>query len=181
LKSDDPAKPLGSSPKVEIHPEGSNPQHKPGLIALLVFLLGILLVMSLFTGRQVRRVHRRKREDVASTNLQGFRDGGTDNNINFAAPPTGGLQFPSFADPRGTMKRKDSFKRSDSFSRGVHRSDSFDRDVYHSGSFNRRGVQRSDSFDTPGRGTRGVQRSDSFDSPVRVNSFKGKLYEIAFV
>lgn len=182
LKSGDPELLIGSSPKAAAHSEASEP-HKTGLIMLLVFLAASLLVSSLFVGRQVRRVRRRRHEEVASTNLQGFRDGGVDNNINFAESPNKSMLFHAFtdrrgsftesrgafADPRGAgMKRKDSIKRGDDFTRGVQRSDSFDRGVHRRSYFNRRAVQRTDSYDAPGPGK-------------FTHSDKGKLHDIQFV
>jgi hypothetical protein len=65
------------------------PERDAGMVALLVFLAGTFLVISLVVGRQFRR-HFQKREG-ATINLQGFRD------EDMAISPNGSMLFPAFS------------------------------------------------------------------------------------
>ena len=54
------------------------------IVALSVFLAGLIFLVTLIVNRQRRRTRRRRAERMASINLQGFRDGGEDHNDEFA-------------------------------------------------------------------------------------------------
>lgn len=60
-------------------------ERRPGLILWIILLTGVFILISLFTLRQVRRVRQRRKQFARTTNLQGFRDGGTDNNGVFSS------------------------------------------------------------------------------------------------
>lgn len=52
---------------------------------VLVILVSIILLVGLFALRQVRRINRRRMQQMAHINLQGFRDYGEDRNAEVAA------------------------------------------------------------------------------------------------
>ena len=80
----------GDDPPASIEPEMTqkatiSQKDIAAVISLSAFLAGLLVLVALLTKRQLRRIRRRKAEQMASINLQGFRDGGEDHNDEFAA------------------------------------------------------------------------------------------------
>lgn len=170
LKSDDPNP---TSPEVDNNTKADSHMRKAGLIVVLVFVLGILILIGLFTRRKIRRTRKRKQQEVTSTNLQGFRDGGTDSNINFAVSSNRSRPsklISAIVDPRRHMRRKNSFNSTDSLNR-VTRQPISDQEKYRTGSFYRRGNQRSAVFEASNQLV-----LQSSDAPK-----KGKLFDVQFV
>jgi hypothetical protein len=153
-------------------PHGNN----NNLLGVSIFFTGLLALILLCGGRSIRGYRRKRRENILSTNLQGFRDGGTDRNGSFAVRENGtATLFRSTHTsrsgggfvPRLELKRKDSLKQQHS-SRGeggqvvrrnmVSRSDSYSRG-------NGTTLHRSDSYSNHNANSNqraGVVRSESF-------------------
>jgi len=116
-----------SAPKVQVH---SNLSQKDGtgIITLAVFLAALLLLLTLFVRRQLRRMRRKRLErleQVANINLQGFRDGGQDQNDEFAIElPRRGAGFGNYLSGF-PIKRKHSNLSVRTPSYGVNRASSF--------------------------------------------------------
>lgn len=98
-----------SSPKIQ---QTSNLSHadSSGILALTLFLAGLLLLLTLLVRRQIRRIRRRRQQRMASINLQGFRDGGEDRNDEFAETSGVGRFIPTLP-PIRRVKRKTSNDR----------------------------------------------------------------------